>query len=549
MNALKYDAVKLVLCAFCITIAASCALSVLSSDDSHAESDRVLIDGIYYVLNENEAAVVGPNNPAEYHGKIVIPETIEYNDPSTGIKKTYTITKIGMGAFYDNSFVLTVSLPDTINEIQNIAFQESGIGYVNMPAGLTSIGEQAFYGCTDLQCELIFPKSLANIGRFAFCNDNNLKNVTFMGENTKLGESVFDGDYTQILNGEYAKKGSFVLSDGVWVQTAGKCGDNLMWSYDENTLSITGSGAMYEFNGAPWDLYKSEINFIVMDDTVESISSNAFNGCTNLSTMNMPTDLKSIGDYAFSGCTNLQCNMEFPESLVSIGDCAFSGCNSIQDNLEFPKSVTIIGNNAFEGFTSLKKISMLYHVSVGADAFKGCTSFECIVIGKDVTFTRNPFPDYTFFSSDGKKIDITSTDFCGHEYKKNSSGQMTAIPQHIVSYDVDGGSEAAPDNLLIEENKTFKVADYSGTKAEYVFGGWKCDNKRTYQPGDIVTMGDKDIEFTAIWIYSPGPGPIPPEPIPDPPEEINHDVEFMAGILSVVFALCALAFVIGRFKK
>jgi len=70
--------------------------------------------------------------------------------------------------------------------------------------------------------------------------------------------------------------------------------------------------------------------------------------------------------------------------------------------------------------------------------------------------------------------------------------------EHLVQYVVDGGSEPAPIQEKVEQGAYFEVQSYSGIKEGMAFGGWLCDDK-FYLPGTSLTMGDKDMAFTAYW--------------------------------------------------
>ena len=45
----------------------------------------------------------------------------------------------------------------------------------------------------------------------------------------------------------------------------GYCGDAIMWSYEEGTLTITGAGQMDDFpEGTPWEAHKDEIQKVII---------------------------------------------------------------------------------------------------------------------------------------------------------------------------------------------------------------------------------------------------------------------------------------------
>lgn len=61
-----------------------------------------------------------------------------------------------------------------------------------------------------------------------------------------------------------------------------------------------------------------------------------------------------IEDLAFDGCTSLT-SVTIPSSVTSIGGSVFSGCSRLT-SVTIPDSVTSIGNWAFEGCTQLTSI-------------------------------------------------------------------------------------------------------------------------------------------------------------------------------------------------
>ena len=74
----------------------------------------------------------------------------------------------------------------------------------------------------------------------------------------------------------------------------------------------------------------------------------------------------------------------------------------------------------------------------------------------------------------------------------------SSMPRHTVSYDIDGGSEAAPQSRDISRGLAFLLPDYKGVKAGYIFSGWLHDGK-VKNAGDRVIMGDRDMGFIARW--------------------------------------------------
>ena len=227
--------------------------------------------------------------------------------------------------------------------------------------------------------------------------------------------------------------------------TSGTCGENLKWELDNGTLTISGTGRMYSYDESwlvPW--YASNINIkktvikrgvtsigarafedctsltsitipssvtiisdyafyrctsltsITIPSSVTNIGDGAFEDCTSLTSITIPSSVTNIGDYAFYRCTSLTSIM-IPSSVTNIGDYAFGGCTSLTSitSITIPSSVTIIGVGAFEDCTSLTSITIPSSVTIiGSGAFEGCTSLTSITIPSSVTGIGN----YAFYS-------------------------------------------------------------------------------------------------------------------------------------------------------
>ncbi len=94
------------------------------------------------------------------------------------------------------------------------------------------------------------------------------------------------------------------------VKTSGKCGDNLYWSYAGDTLSITGTGDMYDYqadsaNAAPWVLFRDSISMVVFPEGITYIGTHAFRQLPLLTDVTIPNAVEEIGESAFAGCAGL----------------------------------------------------------------------------------------------------------------------------------------------------------------------------------------------------------------------------------------------------
>lgn len=97
-----------------------------------------------------------------------------------------------------------------------------------------------------------------------------------------------------------------------------------------------------------------EIPTKIKDIKVTSIGNEVFFGCSELTSIEIPSSVTSIGNFAFSGCSGLT-GIEIPSSVTSIRDQAFSSCRGLT-GIEIPSSVTKIGEAAFSGCSGLKDV-------------------------------------------------------------------------------------------------------------------------------------------------------------------------------------------------
>ena len=113
-----------------------------------------------------------------------------------------------------------------------------------------------------------------------------------------------------------------VTDDG---EIGGSCGDNLTWSLDGETLTISGSGDMWNFNltyHSPWYEHVPDIKTVELPEGLTSIGSAAFDTCGHLRRINIPDNVTSIGDFAFAGC-DVFTSIEIPTGVTSINERTF----------------------------------------------------------------------------------------------------------------------------------------------------------------------------------------------------------------------------------
>jgi hypothetical protein len=151
--------------------------------------------------------------------------------------------------------------------------------------------------------------------------------------------------------------------------------------------NINISGSLYTVTNISPSAFlnATTLTSITIPNTISDIPESAFNGCSNLTTINFtaPSSLSSIGASAFNNCSKLL-SITIPSSVTSIGASSFSGCSSLT-SINIPP-ITSIGASTFSGCSALTSITIPSSVtSIGESAFSGCNGLTSITIPSSVT--------------------------------------------------------------------------------------------------------------------------------------------------------------------
>lgn len=201
--------------------------------------------------------------------------------------------------------VTSVNIPNGVTSIGDSAFWNyTSLSSITIPDSVTSIGDSAFRVCISLT-SITIPDNVMYIGANAFYNCRNLESVT-------IGNGV-------INIGKYAFINCIHLT-GIYVS--------------ENNNNYC------DINGVLFNKNKSELLAYPMGKIDNEYS--------------IPNGVTSIGSYIFSGCTSLT-SITIPDSVTTIGDCAFQSCSGLS-SVTIGNGVTSIGDIAFAYCTSLANI-------------------------------------------------------------------------------------------------------------------------------------------------------------------------------------------------
>lgn len=350
-----------------------------------------------------------------------------------GIRLPQYVTEIRQEAFANCESLATLTIPDTVTEIGQDAFLSSGLETVNLEH-VNKIGPSAFRDCTKL-VSVTFGASPLILGAGAFSGCSSLSaisipfvktiedetfayctalesvdfgnHVTEISSNafidcTALSEIVIPDHEIVIENNAFSgctgvrkiDTGSFVesvsslpigsaLEELVIGASVTRLPENLAGLPSLRKVVIEGPAQIEEaaFENC------TGLEEIVLCDSVVKIGRNAFNGCTNLKSINLD-HVTSIGFNAFNGCSSLK-SVKFGEGLKEIGSDSFRSSGLTQ--VVIPETVTVLGSGAFAGCVGLKSAT-IGTAAIAGSAFSGCPVLETVTLMQGV----KTIGDYAF---------------------------------------------------------------------------------------------------------------------------------------------------------
>ena len=449
----------------------------------------------------------------------------------TSITIPNSVTSIDDYAFLHCTGLTSITIPNSVTGIGDRAFYEcTGLTSITIPNSVTSIGRDAFNGCTGLtspvynaHCFAYMPKSysgaytipdgIKQIAGGAFYGCTGLTSITIPNSVTGIGYDAFYGctglpvennlRYADSYLVEAVDKSlsSYTIKEGTkWI------GNNAFASYTDltsitipNSVTSIENGAFYECTGltsivvnsgnTKYDsrnncnaIIETATNTLILGckntvipNSVTSIGSFAFSGCTGLTSITIPNSVTSIGEGAFYYCTGLM-SITIGNSVTGIGDWAFSYCPNLT-SITIPNSVTSIGSFAFSGCTGLTSITLPNSVTgIGEQAFDDCRNLTKIFV---------PCDELERFKQ-----------MFNSSYNTDSSNKLKATPSPytIMVNQVESGYVSVPSYNSC--NESIEITAYPNTG--YHFSQWSDGN--TNNPRTIELTQDTTIE--AFFDYS-----------------------------------------------
>ncbi len=363
----------------------------------------------------------------------------------TSINIPTSVTSIGYAAFYECEKLTSINIPNSVISIEGNTFHGcKKLTSINIPNSVTSIGDCAFYGCSLTSINI--PNSVTSIGYAAFYGCS-FTDIIIPSSVTTIGSSGIDSRRTiwlpstpptgyknatansiinYVSNNSYSNLSNITMTypnlssmfevDGIrYLPNPSERTCDALYYIDSNTTTNINIGNTVEYKGVemtvrelePYFCYDNKyVKEVVIPNTVTSIGTACFFGCTDLNNIVMSEGIETIGDNAFSGCSSLE-ELTFGAKLKSIGSGALSSCAALTKLTVKAEVPPTCGTQALDDINkwtcTLCVPAAQLDAYKAADQWKDFFFFETIETGVEST-SADDVTEVERFSIDGTRL-------------------------------------------------------------------------------------------------------------------------------------------------
>ncbi|MBE6673946.1 MAG: helix-turn-helix domain-containing protein [Ruminococcaceae bacterium] len=243
---------------------------------------------------------------------------------------------------------------DRVTEIRDFAFSNlelynDTLKSLQLPSGITTIGENTLYGLRGLEM-LKIPAGVNSISTKAFLSFGCIREFWVDDNNAR---------YCHIEGALYNKERTNLIKYPIG-------------SYTDAYRVPEGTNIIEE-NAFFGSIYLKEVYF---PDSVGVVRKSAFEFCVELTTINFGGSLNYVEARAFYDCYSLK-QVTFEHDIIDIGNMAFCNCRSLT-YVEFRGDVNVISYRSFANCTELTTVRLYGRVTdrIDSSAFEGCENVE-----------------------------------------------------------------------------------------------------------------------------------------------------------------------------